>query len=197
MLIALEGLDGSGTTTQTALLAEHLRARGLQVHETCEPSAGPIGELVRKVITGKLSASEEATALLFAADRLDHVTREIQPKLDAGMIVVTDRYLLSSLAYQATMMDLEWVAQINARAPRPDVSVLLRVKPETAAERRALRNASIDHFDTRQRQIYQLYEKVMERDDVGQCCAVDAEGDTQTVARAIAETLEPFLVSRG
>jgi len=115
-LIVLEGIDGSGTTTQTERLVEHLRRRGRTAVSTREPSAGPIGRLLREVLLGHhrisrdVSLDGQTMAMLFAADRFDHLQREVEPLLAAGNDVVSDRYLMSSLAYQAEEADREWVA---------------------------------------------------------------------------------------
>ena len=142
--IVIEGIDGAGTTTQARRLGERLREAGRKVHVTAEPSGGAIGALVRQVLSGRLRGrapdgpfDAEALALLFAADRLDHARAEIEPALQAGIDVVSDRYTLSSLAYQSlTTGDARWVDQVNARAPAPDVTILLRVVPAVAFARR-------------------------------------------------------------
>ena len=90
LLIALEGVDGSGTTSQRERVAQALRAEGRQVHTTAEPSTGPIGKLLREILSGEMRTSPETVALLFAADRLDHLDREILPALETGHIVLTD-----------------------------------------------------------------------------------------------------------
>lgn len=140
-LIVLEGLDGAGTTTQARRLVEHLRAHGQPAHGTREPSDGPIGRLIREMLTGHHAIADQRIAqstfgLLFAADRLDHLQREAEPQLAAGTIVVSDRWYHSSLAYQGTGADRDWITAINARARRPDLTIFLAVRPEIAAERR-------------------------------------------------------------
>lgn len=141
-LIVLEGLDGAGTTTQAKRLVEHVCAKGGKAHGTREPSDGPIGRLIREMLTGghaipgqKLSQS--TFGLLFAADRLDHLQREVEPRLAAGELVVSDRWYHSSLAYQGTGAERDWIAMLNARARRPDLTIFLEVRPEVAAHRRA------------------------------------------------------------
>jgi dTMP kinase len=155
--VVLEGLDGAGTTTQARLLGERLRAAGRRVHVTAEPSGGPAGALVRQVLTHRVSGGAAAgfdpaaLALLFAADRLDHVAAEILPKLEAGVDVVSDRYTLSSLAYQSlTTGDARWVAAINGKAMPADLVVFLKVRPKVAVGRRSA--ASID------RELYEVAE---------------------------------------
>ena len=140
-LIVLEGLDGACTTTQVRRLVEHIRASGGQAHATREPSDGPIGRLIREMLTGGHAISGATIAqstfgLLFAADRLDHLQREVDPQLAAGVTVVSDRWYHSSLAYQGTGADRDWIAAINVRARRPDLTVFLEVRPHVAAQRR-------------------------------------------------------------
>lgn len=140
-LIVLEGLDGAGTTTQTRRLVEHLNARGTKAHATREPSDGPVGQLIRQMLTGGhaipgQSIAQSTFGLLFAADRLDHLQREVEPALAAGVTVVSDRWYHSSLAYQGTGADRDWITLLNARARRPDLTIFLQVRAEVAAARR-------------------------------------------------------------
>ncbi|HEY0989411.1 MAG TPA: dTMP kinase, partial [Kofleriaceae bacterium] len=140
-LIVLEGLDGAGTTTQGKRLVHHLRERGVKAHLTREPSDGPIGRLIRELLTGQHAIPDQAIrqstfGLLFAADRLDHLQREVEPQLAAGALVISDRWYHSSLAYQGTGADRDWITALNARARRPDLTIFLQVRPEVAAQRR-------------------------------------------------------------
>lgn len=142
LFIVLEGLDGSGTTTQAERLAARLRAAGQRAHWTAEPSTGPIGSQIRMILAGRLVGYQgdpwdrRSLALLFAADRLDHLASVIAPRLAAGIHVICDRYVLSSLAYQSLDNPVEWVAELNRHATRPDVTYFLGVPPEVALERR-------------------------------------------------------------
>ncbi len=140
-LIVLEGLDGAGTTTQARRLVDHLNARGHKAHLTREPSDGPVGQLIRQMLTGGhtipgQSIAQSTFGLLFAADRLDHLQREVELQLAAGVTVVSDRWYHSSLAYQGTGADRDWITMLNARARRPDLTIFLQVRPEVAAARR-------------------------------------------------------------
>lgn len=140
-LIVLEGLDGAGTTTQARRLVEHLRRRGQRAHGTREPSDGPIGRLIREMLIGQHAVAAGAIrqstfGLLFAADRMDHLQREVEPQLAAGATVISDRWYHSSLAYQGTGADRDWITTLNARARRPDLTLFLQVRPEVAAQRR-------------------------------------------------------------
>jgi dTMP kinase len=168
--LVLEGLDGAGTTTQAARLGAWLASRGRKVHLTAEPSRGPIGAQVRHVLSGRLQGAGGrafdpfALALLFAADRLDHWESEIAPRLEAGEDVVSDRYVLSSLAYQAVATgDADWVAAINGRAPPPDVTLFLGVRPAVALRRRYAATAEREIFEVPafQRRVHRAYRKAL------------------------------------
>jgi dTMP kinase len=149
-LIVLEGIDGAGTTTQARRLAARLDA-----HLTREPSDGPVGRLLREALAGRHAPVDATTmALLFAADRADHVAREVEPALAAGRDVVSDRWYHSSYAYQGSEVDRAWVMALNERARRPDLTIFLEVPPEVAeARRRADGRAEelYDRLDTQRR----------------------------------------------
>ena len=157
-LLVIEGLDGAGTTTQARRLVEHLDAHGQRAHLTREPSDGPVGRLIREMLTGGhviagASISQGTFGLLFAADRLDHLQREVDPALARGETVVSDRWYHSSFAYQGTGADRDWIAMLNARARRPDLTMFLRVRPEVAATRRAAAKRREELFEDLQMQI--------------------------------------------
>ena len=152
-LIVIEGLDGAGTTPQVKRLVEHLRAEGRSAHATREPSDGPVGRLIREMLTGghALAGGEKLSqgtfGLLFAADRLDHMQREVEPQIQAGALVVSDRWYHSSLAYQGTGADRDWIAMLNGRARKPELTIFLQVRPEVAAERRAAAKRTQELFE--------------------------------------------------
>lgn len=197
LLIALEGVDGSGTTSQRELVAKALRAQGHIVHTTAEPTTGPIGKLLREILTGTLQTSPQAVALLFAADRLDHLEREILPQLNQGHIVLTDRYIHSSLAYQSLAMGEDWVMTINQKARTPDLAILVQVSVEVAAKRREERGGPEELFDAieAQRKIAKAYEQAFEQKNLGPTTCVNGEQSmeavTQDILKNIAELVTP------
>lgn len=153
--IVLEGLDGAGTTTQCAALAKSLRDAGREVHVTNEPSSGPIGTMIRQALGGRLSLPNAAgsltpqtLALLFAADRVDHLAAEIEPALARGATVLCDRYTLSSLAYQGSQVGMAWVDQINGQAQKPDLTLFLNIDLTVAAKRRKARGLAEELYET-------------------------------------------------
>lgn len=137
LLICIEGLDKSGKTTQSRLLVESLRSKGFEAVYTTEPSNGEIGRFIRRYILQRRERVPiPVEALLFAADRIDHVEREIKPLLNDGKIVVSDRYIYSSLAYQgAAGLDIEWIKEINKMVPKPDLAIYLEVPIEVIMQR--------------------------------------------------------------
>jgi dTMP kinase len=153
--IVLEGLDGAGTTTQCAALAAVLRRKGHRVHVTAEPSSGPIGTLIRQALGGRLGLpgrhgplTPETMALLFAADRVDHLAAEVEPALARGEVVLSDRYLLSSLAYQGAQVGMAWVESLNRAARRPDLTLFLDIDVAVAGQRRRHRGGHPELYET-------------------------------------------------
>ncbi|MFF4270154.1 dTMP kinase [Streptomyces sp. NPDC001536] len=140
--IALEGGDGAGKSTQAEALAEWIRAKGHEVVVTREPGATPVGKRLRSILLDVSSAglSHRAEALLYAADRAEHVDTVVRPALERGAVVISDRYIDSSVAYQGAGRDLSptEIARINRWATDglvPNLTVLLDVSPEIARER--------------------------------------------------------------
>ncbi len=170
-LIVFEGIDGAGTTTQAKLLGQWMEKRGLSTHLTAEPTQGIIGKHIRQLLSGNTEPVDPAClALLFAADRLDHLTAEVNPKLDQGTHVVMDRYVYSSLAYQSLQCDLPWVAHINSHAPEPDLIIYLRIGASLAQKRLQSRGQPEEIFEklNLQERIAKQYDSFFGEDmDVG------------------------------
>ncbi len=136
--IVLEGIDGSGTTTHSQLLTKFLEEKGLNVHLTQEPSSSIIGDLLKKILLDE-NIPPETDALLFAADRLIHYKNEIEKKLEDGYIVISDRYLESSIVYQSSQTDdisIEWIENINRFVGIPDITIILDLPPEISLKRK-------------------------------------------------------------
>lgn len=136
VLIALEGIDGAGKTTQASRLAELLVQTGHEVVRTKEPTDGTWGRKLRESAkSGRLAPEEELR--FFINDRKEHVERRIKPELAAGKIVIIDRYYFSTVAYQGArgMDPAKLLAMNEAFAPRPDLLVLLEIPPEEALRR--------------------------------------------------------------
>jgi dTMP kinase len=197
--VVIEGIDGAGTTTQVALLAERLRRASRPVRTTREPSDGPVGTLARQVLTGRIvlpggRAPGWATmALLFAADRMDHVESEIEPFVAAGGVVISDRYDASSLAYQSVSSGrggeatVDWIRSINKYALRPDLTVVLDVPPEVGAARRAARGEAAQLYEQNevQRALAAFYKDLARHVPQDRVVLIDATGPIPEVGERI------------
>jgi dTMP kinase len=210
--IVLEGVDGAGTTTHTKLLGDALRAMHVPVHLSAEPSGGPIGSLLRLMLTGRVVSSGvgsgarppawNAMALLFAADRVDHLESELLPNLREGLTVVCDRYDHSSVAYQSLTGGgteaIAWLREINVHARRPDLTIVLDVLPEVAAERRRRRRGGAELFDNDdlQKRLCEFYTGLERYFPDERIVHVDSAGEVADVAARVLAQVKPLLVAR-
>ena len=154
-----------------------------------------MGVLLRRGLRGEIPMDEATLALLFAADRLHHVRDVIAPALARGDVVLSDRYVMSSYAYQASALDLAWIQEINRKAPAPDLSIFFRVSSTTAASRRKARGGPLEHFDAlaRQERVAAAYERALDMPGVGEVHVIDAEPDPQAVRRQVCAILDQVL----
>jgi dTMP kinase len=182
IFIVIEGLDGSGKTTQAQLVTERLSKKN-NVFHTAEPSRGKIGTFIRDccLYEGKRLPTE-AEALLFAADRIEHMQNEVAPALAEGKIVICDRYIYSSLAYQgSTGLSLDWIKTINARALQPDFSIFIDVPPERVLERLQRKKSVMETLEI-QRKVQKVYLKFVEK---GELIRIDGDKPKDIVADAL------------
>ncbi|MBU1017973.1 dTMP kinase [Patescibacteria group bacterium] len=164
MFIAFEGLDGSGSSTQSRLLSEKLEANGHAVLLTKEPTNdSPIGKLIREVLQHKWDCSPEGLQLLFSADRAEHLKNKIEPALKNGQIVITDRYFFSTIAYGALAVnDVNWFKSLSKHFRIPDITFLFRLDPKTCIERIQGRGSDFELFEQHDKleTIWKTYEKI-------------------------------------
>ena len=199
MFIVFEGLDGAGTTTQSGMLAKWLRGIGRLAELTCEPTSGPMGALARLAIEGRVSVDDEALALLFAADRLDHLRqgeRGLINLLSAGIDVISDRYVLSSLAYQSARgVELDWLCSMNKMALTPDVTVFIDTSAQICDARTKSRSSSVDLFDGESSlsRVENQYAKVIGyKEFVGELIIIDGSKSIDEVHNEICSQLEAW-----
>ncbi|UCC34107.1 MAG: dTMP kinase [Candidatus Bathyarchaeota archaeon] len=159
----IEGLDASGKTTHARQLVRDLRKKGFDAIYTTEPSPDKIGEFTRAyVLQRKRRVPIAVEALLFAADRVNHVETWIKPALQKGRIVICDRYVYSSLAYQgAAGLDLEWIKEVNRNAITPDLAIYLAIPPEAVVERITWRKSVMEKLQI-QRRVQEIYKRLLE-----------------------------------
>lgn len=153
LFITLEGGDGAGKTTQSELLAGWLEERGREVVRTREPGGTTLGVELRNLLLHGGAVDPRAEALLYAADRAQHIATIVRPALERDAVVVQDRYIDSSLAYQGAgrVLDVEDVRRISEWATeglQPQLTVLLDIAPEAAAERRVSRGGTADRLES-------------------------------------------------
>jgi dTMP kinase len=148
-LIVFEGIDGTGKTTQLSLLATALADRGLPVISTREPTDGKYGRKIRELYSNRESVSRQEELELFLADRREHVQEVLEPALQAGKIVLCDRYVLSTVAYQgAAGFNPEEILTRNGFAPTPDLTLLFQAAPDIGIARiTGKRGESLNDFE--------------------------------------------------
>ena len=199
---ALEGIDGSGKSTQLPLLARRLEALGRPCVQTREPTGGPMGTLLRQVLTGQVDCDSRVVAPLFVADRLDHLLRKgdgLLALVEGGTDVLCDRYYFSSYAYQSVDLPLEWVIGANrpcADLLRPDATLFLDVGPELALERIARGRDHTELFETRERltrtreQYFRAFEAEKDRERI---LILPGDLPPEELSRAIWGRVAPLL----
>lgn len=182
--IVLEGGDGSGKTTQARSLQSALRHGGYKVHSTAEPSRSTVGRLIRRRILHGKKTSPEVEALLFAADRFLHLESEILPALADGKIVVCDRYMHASFAYQGAQgVNADWLREINRFAVKPDLALYLDVPAETGMSRIRRKKSVLEKLEL-QRRVRDEYLRLVQ---AGELTLVDS---TQPITKASENILD-------
>ncbi len=136
LFIAFEGIDGSGKSKQAAILYRRLKKEGGRTLLTNEPTDGPIGTIIRKVLEKEDNFDPYSLQLLFAADRAYHIGTVIAPAVENDTTVVTDRYIYSTIAYgSAAGLDRKWLVEVNSRFVKPDITFVMDIDPEIAIKR--------------------------------------------------------------
>jgi len=204
--VVLEGLDGAGTTTQAGLLDEYVRKRGLSCSKTFEPTAHPIGRLIRDALSGRLGStdssqqaplSEAALCLLFAADRIEH-SMEIERSRNRGTHVICDRYVLSSIAYQSLDPTItpQRVIDVNHGIAVPDLTVYVEVPVAECLKRLASRRDSPTVYEEREmlERIEANYKTAMPLYEIhfGPVVHIDGTQSREAVHAAIVKQLGSF-----
>jgi dTMP kinase len=197
MLVAFEGIDGTGKSTQIRLLAESLRGQGHDVQVTREPTDGPFGQRIRELYASRAEVSKEEELELFLSDRRQHVAEVIGPALAAGRIVLTDRYYLSTAAYQGAVgLDpVEIIRRNEQFAPVPDLVLLLVVPPALGVKRiRTLRGEAPNAFE--QEEGLQRVASIFDLLDRGYIRRIDASQSVEEVQRAVYDAVRELLAVR-
>lgn len=197
--IVLEGIEGAGKSRQSALLVDALRARGVDAIATREPGGAPLGEKLRELILDPKYAPDAITELyMYSAARRDHLKYVVEPALDAGKVVVCDRFIYSTLAYQGygRGLDLDFIRTVNAATISPtkvDLALLLDISPEAGFARKGgadkadrLERESLEFFG----RVYAGFKAMCES---GELVAIDASGAKEETAAKILGAAEKIL----
>ena len=188
-----EGIDGAGKSTQIGQLAAHLRAKGRTVVTTAEPTETDTGRMLREALSGNPPRTGAQMAALFVLDRIGH-SREIEALLESGADVICDRYYYSSLAYQGSICDYEWVRHMNCECPdiiHPDLCVFLDLSPSAALARIRRRGEATEIYEkeetlTRVRETFlRVFDTLTDR-----VVLIDASGSTDEVGAAVATAVD-------
>jgi len=185
MFIVFEGIDGSGKTSQVKKLGKYL-SKEYDVVLTKEPTAGVIGKLIKNILAGKEQVDPKTLALLFTADRYEHLKNEIIPALNEEKIVICDRYYYSTLVYQmAQGVDETWIKELNKYALVPNVTFFLDIQPDIALER----TNQTDIFETKE-----FLNKIYDQYWAYNLIRVNANRTKEEIANEIIEVTELMMV---
>lgn len=193
LLIVFEGIDGTGKSTQMSLLAIALKKEGLDVIETREPTDGKFGQQIRGLYTNRHGVSPEQELELFLADRQEHVDQVLTPGLQAGKIILCDRYFLSTAAYQGAVgfSPAEIIAK-NSFAPLPDLALLFCVPPKIGIERiTAGRGDTLNDFE--QEATLQKVAAIFDGLKLPYIQRIDASGSIDSIHQLVLEAVTPLL----
>jgi dTMP kinase len=202
LFLALEGIDGSGKSTQSRLLKERLEQTGHKVYCTFEPTDSPIGKMIRDIFSGRMEGDHRVIAGLFVADRLDHLLNSqygLLKKLEEGYIVITDRYYFSSYAYHGTHMPMPWVIEANALAAellRPDLNIYIDISPEESMKRLQKGRETLELYETLEnlravREKYLEAFRLLEHEE--NIFLVESKGEPSDVAELIWQKVKTLL----
>jgi dTMP kinase len=200
LFIVFEGIDGCGKSTQLRLLCEHLEKRGRKTVATAEPTDSTTGKMLRSALSGRDPRTAAEMAALFTLDRIHHNKAEngIEKCLADGFDVISDRYYYSSLAYQGSLTDYEWVRRMNLDCPeirRPDLCIFLDISPAAALARIGSRGEAKEIYEKEEtltlfRATFLEVFKTLP-DNVA---VINAEGTPEEVAMRIIAAVEPLLI---
>jgi dTMP kinase len=203
--IAFEGIDGSGKSTQSKLLAEKLKQEGFKIYSTFEPTDSPIGSVIKNIFRHRIEADHRTIAGLYVADRLDHLlnkTNGILMKMEEGYTVVTDRYYFSSYAYQGTHMSLDWVIQANslsAELLRPDLTIFIDVPPDVCMQRLSEGRdmiqlyESLDNLHNVRKKYFEAFDKLKDLENI---FIVDGNRPFDAIANDVWNKVYPLFKSQ-
>jgi len=194
IFICIEGLDGSGKTTHAHRLVRNLQMKGFNAIYTTEPSRGDLGKFIRgTILEQKKRVPKVIEAVLFAVDRVEHFEKEVKPALAEGKVVVSDRCVYSSLAYQgAAGLDLDWIEEINNFALPADLAFYISVPPEVVVNRIRRKKSVMERLETQQK-VEKVYMKFVNE---GKLMVIDGDRRKGEVEEDILDAVLKFIKNR-
>ena len=198
--ITLEGIEGSGKSTSLDTISKSLETRNIEFIVTKEPGGGPLGKDLRKMLLDKkTSISSEVELLLMMADRKNHIDNIVEPSLEKGVWVISDRYLDSSYAYQGGGRQID-VSKIDLftellKLPIPDLTLLFDLSPEIALQR-AKNRSELDRFESEPMDFHQRIREAyltLANDNIERYVVIDASKDIQNVKDQVQKQLNQFI----
>ena len=198
--ITLEGIEGSGKSTSLDTISKSLETRNIEFIVTKEPGGGPLGKDLRKILLDKkTSISSEVELLLMMADRKNHIDNIVEPSLEKGVWVISDRYLDSSYAYQGGGRQID-VSKIDLltellKLPIPDLTLLFDLSPEIALQR-AKNRSELDRFESEPIDFHQRIREAyltLANDNIERYVVIDATKDIQNVKDQVQKQLNQFI----
>jgi dTMP kinase len=191
--IVFEGLDGSGQTTQTKLLADFFKKEGFEVLATKEPTLdSAAGRLIRKALDKKIKILPKKLQELYAQDRKEHLNKVIVPNLKKGKIVISDRYCFSSFAYGSLAVPLNYLLKINNKFLLPDITFFINTKSKTSFLRIVKRGRKQTFFEEEEKlkKVYQNFKKVFKR--FKNVIVIDGEKNIKEVHRQVIKVIKIY-----
>ena len=204
--IVFEGIDGSGKTTQINLLKRRIEENHFICHTTKEPTGRPVGCLLRQCLAGRVKTDELTLAALFAADRLDHILNDddgLLKTLQEGISVISDRYILSTYAYQSVRVPFNWVMDLNSMAAgkiHPDCHIFIDTDPVTALGRISEGRPSTELFENEKRltevrdRYFELFEKFKDTENI---IVIDGTKSIGKISDDIWENVSKYFTRKG
>jgi dTMP kinase len=193
--IVFEGLDGSGQSTQVALLEKYLKLKKMKVHVTAEPTNNIVGGLIRGFLTHQWTLGNTGKQLLYCADRAHHLEAEILPALGEGNTVISSRYYFSTIAFGSLNNDVKWLEALNEKFPQPDLTFFIKVSPKECIRRISNSRFRKEFFEKEQilKKVSEVFIKISEDKKYKNFYTINGEQSIEKVFQDIIKVVDKFI----
>jgi len=195
LFIVFEGLDGSGQTTQMALLEKYLRLKRKKVHITAEPSNSLIGGLIRALLTKHWKLNNAGMQLLYCADRAHHLESEVLPAIKEGNVVISSRYFFSTIAFGSLDNKIEWLEHLNQNFPQPDITFFVKVSPKECMKRLNKSRFRKEFFEQEKKmeKVLKTYIRISKDKKYKKFYTINGEQTVEKVSQDIIRIIDKFI----